>query len=98
MALRRLPVDVDGIFMVDGRFEPRAMRLYKAHEWLPIIKCEAPVRAANRRVGGAGFRYPVVVMIGVIDGAPVQRNGVLWREEDSWFVEEEVEDGLGPYP
>lgn len=92
MAVRRLPVDVDGIFMVDGRFEPRAMRLYKVHEWLPIVASGTPVRAANRKVGGAGFRYTIEVMMGVFDGVPVQRKGILWREGDSWFVEEEVED------
>ncbi|MDL2294441.1 hypothetical protein LJC60_07420 [Ruminococcaceae bacterium OttesenSCG-928-D13] len=95
MALRRLPVDVDGIFTVDGRFEPRAMRLYKVHEWLPLVPCGLPVRAANRKVGGAGFRYQVTVMMGLTDGVPIQRKGVLWREGDSWFVEEEVEEDIG---
>lgn len=94
MAVRRLPVDVDGIFMVDGRFEPRAMRLYKLHEWLPIISCDKPAKASNRKVGGTGFRYPITVMMGVIEGEPIQRKGVLWREGDSWFVEEEVEESV----
>lgn len=94
MAVRRLPVDVDGIFMVDGRFEPRSMRLYKVHEWLPIISCSTPQRASNRKVGGSGFRYSIEVMMGVFEGVPYQRKGVLWREGDSWFIEEEVDDSV----
>ncbi len=95
MAVRRLPVDVDGFFTVDGRFEPRAMRMYKQHEWLPIVAHGSPARMANRKVGGAGWRYPVEVLMGVIDGEPIQRKGVLWREEDKWFVVEEVEENVG---
>ena len=94
MAVRRLPVDVDGFFTVDGRFELRGMRLYKRHEWLPIVSFGTPVRAANRKVGGAGFRYSIEVLMGAIDGEPIQRKGVLWREEDKWFVVEEVEDDV----
>lgn len=95
MALRRLPVDVDGMFMVDGDFLPRAMRLYKAHEWLPVVKVRSVQRAANRRVGGAGLRYDCDVLMGVLDGESIQRPAVIWREGDKFFVEEEVEEATG---
>lgn len=95
MAIRRLPVDVDGMFMVDGEFAPRALRLYKKHEWLPIVKIHSIQRAANRRVGGAGFRYDCEVLMGVYSGESVQRRAALWREQDKFFVEEEVEEPGG---
>ena len=92
MARRRLPVDVDGIFTVDGDFLPRALRLYKYHEWLPVVKIHSVQRASNTRVGGVGLKYVCDILMGVIDGAPVQRRAALWREQDKFFVEEEVEE------
>lgn len=94
MALRRLPVDVDGIFTIDGTFSPRSIRLYKAHLWLPVVKIYSIQKAANRRVGGAGLRYDCDVLEGFVDGASRQCRRTLWREEDSWFVEELVEEDV----
>ena len=92
LGLRRLDVDIDGIFLVGGRFEPRAVRLYKSHAWLPIVRVDSVERAANRKVGGAGLRYRCQVLEGFLEDAPVQRTRTLWREGDTWFVEEQVEE------
>lgn len=86
MTRRRLPVDVDALFTVDGDVLPRALRLYKNHEWLPVVKIHSVQKAANRRVGGAGLKYDCDVLMGVVDGAPVQRRAALWRELDNFLL------------
>ena len=85
MATRKTFINVIAEFTASGRLEPLSIILYDGRTY-PVDEIIGVQKAANMKVGGAGVRYVCRIAGG-------QRS--LWREEDRWFVEEEVQEDIG---
>lgn len=87
--IRRLEIDMIAHFSNKGRVEPKGFFFYNGRSFAVRQTLDVQ-KAANTKAGGKGYRYKCLVL--EPDG--IERERILWREGDIWFVEEAVEDGV----